>query len=53
MHLQRTLFAFKNPESRSSATSYTPNTKNKWANYNEYMVVIEEKECEENNIRES
>jgi hypothetical protein len=46
-------FCFKNLKSRSSITSHTLSTKNEWSNYNNYVVAMEEKEWDENNIRNS
>ena len=45
-------FYFRNPKSGSPITSYTPCTENEWPNFNEYVVVVEEKEWDENNIKE-
>jgi hypothetical protein len=52
MHLHRTLSIFKNPESRSSTTSYTLSIKNEWPNFNEHVIAIEEEEWDESNIKE-
>jgi len=52
MHLHRTLFAFKNPESGSSITPHIPCTKNEWPNFNDYIIAMKEEEWNENNIRE-
>jgi len=51
VHLHQTLFAFKNPENRSSITSDTLSTKNKWPNFNEHVIAME-KEWDESNTRE-
>jgi hypothetical protein len=37
-------FYFKNPKNESPITSYTPCTENEWPNFNENVVVVEEKE---------
>jgi hypothetical protein len=50
--LHKTFFAFKNPESGSSTTSHTFNIQNEWPNFNEHVIMMEEKEWDESNIRE-
>jgi len=38
-------------QSESSITTPALYTENEWPNFKEYILVVEEKECEENNIR--
>ena len=52
MHLHQTLSAFRNPKSISSATSHIFNIKNEWPNFNEHVIIMEEEEWDESNIRE-
>jgi len=47
-----TLFAFRNLESGSSTTTPALYTENEWSNFKEYIVAVEEEECDENNFRE-
>jgi hypothetical protein len=46
------LSTFRNPESKSSKTTPALYTENEWPNFKEYIVVVEEEELDENNIRE-
>ena len=52
MHLHQIFSTFKTHENKYSKTSHTLNTKNEWSDYNKYMIAMEEKEWDENNIRE-
>jgi hypothetical protein len=46
------LSTFRNLESRSSTITLALYTENEWLNFKEYIVVVEEEEWDENNIRE-
>jgi hypothetical protein len=50
--LHQTFSAFRNPESGSSTTSHIFSIKNKWPNFNEHVIMMEEEEWDEINIRE-
>jgi hypothetical protein len=43
--------AFRNPKSGSSTTTPSLYIENEWPNFKEHIIVVEEKEWEENNIR--
>ena len=49
--LHQTFSPFRNPENESSI-SHTFSIKNEWANFNEHVIMMEEEEWDESNIRE-
>jgi len=50
--LHQTFSVFRNPENGSSTTSHTFSIKNEWPNFNEHVIMMEEEEWDESNIRE-
>ena len=52
IHLHQAVPAFRNLESGSPTTSHTFSIKNKWPNWNEHVIAMEEEEWDESNISE-